>query len=548
FKQKIHHANYNESECQLCGNVNPEQVFNIVESNVLDEYGKITQKRKITPPEWYQFHQDEAAMKKKKVLNPKELPRISFKIPNKLKQFRVFATRDILSKLANSQYLVINFLEAPLLSFILSFLIKYYDVSESNEYGYTLMGNSNIPVYIFMAVIVAIFMGLTVSAEEIIKDRKILKREAFLNLSWSSFLLSKVGVLLILSAIQSFSFVIIGNTILEIKGMNLHYWILLFSCWVTANILGLVISDSFKTVVTIYILIPFLVIPQIILSGIIVKYEKLNPSVSSPDKIPFYGEIISARWGYEALAVHQFVHNEYMEDLYHWNKIMSKADYKNNYWYSNLTGYVEYIERNLENEERKEKTDAYLLLLKNEITKELANSSKIKFEHCDKLTREKVNKQVLNAAQQYLNTVKRLYIRAYNKASDKKDELIREKQKLAGDKSKFNETKRKHHNDKLTEFVKNSNEPNKIIAYKGELIQKVDPIYLDPEKGFVKAHFYAPRKLVFGYPVETFWVNVGVIWFMSFIFYLILYFRMLKGIVEIAEHTNRKYSEIKQSK
>lgn len=57
----------------------------------------------------------------------------------------------------------------------------------------------------------------------------------------------------------------------------------------TSNMLGPVISDSFKAVVTIYILIPFLVIPQIILSGIIVKYEKLNPTISSPSNIPIYG-------------------------------------------------------------------------------------------------------------------------------------------------------------------------------------------------------------------------------------------------------------------
>ena len=40
---------------------------------------------------------------------------------------------------------------------------------------------SNLPVYLFMAVIIDLFMGITVSAEEIIKDRKILKREAFLK-------------------------------------------------------------------------------------------------------------------------------------------------------------------------------------------------------------------------------------------------------------------------------------------------------------------------------------------------------------------------------
>ena len=90
-----------------------------------------------------------------------------------------------------------------------------------------------------MSVIVALFIGLTVSAEEIIRDQKILKREKFLNLSKQSYLLSKVGVMFTLSAIQAFTFVLIGSWILEIKGMFLDQWIVLFSTACFANMLGL---------------------------------------------------------------------------------------------------------------------------------------------------------------------------------------------------------------------------------------------------------------------------------------------------------------------
>jgi hypothetical protein len=53
--------------------------------------------------------------------------RAIFKIPNKLKQFKVFITRDVLSKLTNTQYLMINFIEAPLLAFILAYLVRYFN-------------------------------------------------------------------------------------------------------------------------------------------------------------------------------------------------------------------------------------------------------------------------------------------------------------------------------------------------------------------------------------------------------------------------------------
>ena len=270
------------------------------------------------------------------------LPEINFQTPGRIKQTIILIKRDLRSKLSDFQYLIITLCEAPILAATLSFLIRYFDESVA-EPRYTLFENSNLPVYIFMSVIIAIFMGLTVSAEEIIKDRKILKREAFLNLSWNSYLVSKVFVQFGISAIQALTFVLIGNAIIGIKGMFLQYWLVLFSCWAGANIIGLVISDSFKAVVTIYILIPFLVIPQIILSGIMVKFEKLNPNLSSPVSIPVYGELLSARWGYEALAVKQFKDNRYEQQFYAYDKAMSLARYKKDYWYIEVKGNLEKV-------------------------------------------------------------------------------------------------------------------------------------------------------------------------------------------------------------
>ena len=236
FKRKIEQANYNESECYVCGNVNPEQIFNIVETRVFTESGQPTDTRRISPADWSNLYKAEKKEDKREPGG--EIPEINFKTPNRLKQFIVFAKRDVLSKIADTQYLLITLLEAPVLGFFLAYLIRYFDES-SKECHYTLYNNSNLPIYIFMSVIVAIFMGLTVSAEEIIKDRKILKREAFLNLSWNSYLMSKVFVQFIISAIQAFTFVLVGNSITGIKGMMFEYWLVLFSCWAGANMLGL---------------------------------------------------------------------------------------------------------------------------------------------------------------------------------------------------------------------------------------------------------------------------------------------------------------------
>ncbi|MBN1951741.1 MAG: ATP-binding cassette domain-containing protein [Bacteroidales bacterium] len=535
FKSKIHYANYNESECHVCGNVNPEQIFNIVESNILDEYGKFTQKRKFSPREWYGYFRDYIKDLKPSIEIPTELPKISFKIPNRLHQFWLFAKRDILSKLANKQYLIINFLEAPVLAFILAFLVKYYDDSVSNELGYTLHNNSNLPVYIFMSVIVAIFMGLTISAEEIIKDRKILKREAFLNLSWSSYLFSKLSVLIMISALQSLIFVLVGNTIMEIKGMYMEYWIVLFSCWVSANVMGLVISDSFKTVVTIYILIPFLVIPQIILSGVIVQYEKLNPTISSPNKIPIYGEIITARWGYEALAVHQYKDNVYMKAFYVVNKEMSHAKYMKDYWYKEMELRLDVVEKYRDDKDYKKKVDEYISIIRNEIRKTLLEEPNRKYEYLDQLYPGKITDISIKAAMEFIWQIQQDYIDVWNAKDDEEEAIVH---RLGEEKVRV--LKREYHNEKLTDFVRNKGEESKIIEFKGELIQKTDPVYLDPESDFVKAHFYAPRKKVFGKFYDTFWINTIVIWFMSIILFLILYFRGLRKLLDLFEIAKKK--------
>ncbi|HKK61675.1 MAG TPA: ATP-binding cassette domain-containing protein [Bacteroidales bacterium] len=544
FKSRMHHADWNESECPKCGNVNPEQVFNIVETSVLDEYGKLTHTRRVSPKQWSDYFRKEYKESKKPKADKTDLPEISFKTPNQFKQFLVFLKRDILKKLSDIQYLTINFLEAPILALGLAFIVKYYDVNVTNQFNYNLLENSNLPVYIFMSVIVAIFMGLSVSAEEIIKDRKILKREAFLNLSWSGYLFSKVAVQFMLSAIQAATFVLIGNSIMEIKGMYFEYWLVLFSSWAAANVMGLLISDSFKTVVTIYILIPFLVIPQIILSGIIVKFENLNPTISAPDRIPIYGEIITARWAYEALATYQFTNNAYQENFYLAEKKKSVSEFYSNYLLKNLQNKLNAVESNYTNPEQEEMVRQHLQLIRNELKKEhearkvfrtyAEDMPGYRIKDLESITLEKLDAEKINYVNDYITSLMDAYTNIYRSAFRESDQI-----KQTYDLEELQKLKRDYHNASLEEFVTNKNEFDKIIEYNGKLIQKSNPIYLDPTNNFVKAHFYAPRKLVFGQFVDTIWVNTVVIWMMTIIMFIMLYYRVLKRLLDFFENLTR---------
>ncbi len=537
FKDRMQLPKYNDSECHACGNVNPEQIFSIVESKVLDEFGRPTKTRKISPSEWsayFKSNREETGPQPEPV---SVIPEITLKTPNKLKQFIVFMKRDILSKLSDLQYLVITLLEAPVLAFFLAFIIRYFDESVSQP-AYTLIQNSNLPVYIFMSVIVAIFMGLTVSAEEIIKDRKILRREAFLNLSWNSYLLSKIGVQFLISAVQAATFVIVGNSIIGIKGMWLEYWLVLFSCWATSNMMGLLISDSFKTVVTIYILIPFLVIPQIILSGIIVKYEKLNPNISSPVSIPVYGEIIVARWGYEALAVDQFMNNKFEQQFYQYDKVISIAKFKKDIWYNEMKSILSRLEGNIERERLDESAARDMTLIYNEIDEELLFTPRVTFD-LSLIDPDNITYMAIDTARNYIERIRRYYIDVSKNAVDARDITITAMERA--DKEGFIRMKKQYTNESLEEFVRNDNEKDKIKRFNDRLYQNYDQVFFDPPGKLIKAHFYAPRKQVFGYYASTLAVNTGVIWIMTILLYILLYFRVLHRLLESSNKALRAF-------
>ncbi len=530
FKRLVNHVNSDESECVTCGNVNSEQIFNIIEARVVDEYGNATDNRKVDPTEWYSTYKEKVAQNLANFNKTNEALKIISNIPNKWKQFKVFITRDVLSKLTNTQYLLINFLEAPFLAFILAYLLRYYNSDSSNQIGYIFRENENFPAYLFMSVIVALFIGLTVSAEEIFRDQKIRKREKFLNLSKGGYLASKISVMFIISAIQMVTFVVIGNLILDVKGMYMSYWLVLFTTACFANMLGLNISASFNSAVTIYILIPFLVIPQLLLSGVIVKFDKLNPFVTVQETVPVVGEVMTSRWAYEALAVHQFKDNAFEKQFFKIDKEFKKIEFRKNYWLGKLREKLSSAQNNFGKEDKREQIEENLTVLRNEIGKELKRNPNIEFDLVESLYIDKLNDQVFNDTKFYLFNLNEYYLKKYKKSYNDRDELVAKSNRDEKSKQLFIDMKNDYTNDALSDFVKDKNSINKILELDGHLIQKADPVYLNP-LGF-RAHFYAPEKRIFGSYFDTFWVNIIIIWIMSIILAISLYFDLLRKSIE----------------
>lgn len=534
FKMVTNQVDRERGQCETCGNVNPEQIFNIIEARVVDEYGQLTNKRKINPQQWHDHYKSNFQLEK--IQDIKEEPPHSLDIPNKIKQMFIFVKRDMLSKLSNKQYLLINLLEAPLLAIILAFIIRYKSSPQGDEYIFRF--NENIPAFLLMSIIVALFMGLTVSAEEIIRDRKILKRESFLNLSWNSYLSSKVGILFLLSAVQTLLFILIGNLILEIRDMTFAFWFVLFTCSCFANVLGLNISSAFNSAVTVYVMIPLLLIPQMILSGLLFSFDKLNNVISTKGKVPIVADLMASRWAYEAMTVYQFKNNTYQSPYYNLEMLEAQADFKAAYLVDELNRRREYVNDNIQNiddPERRQRVEVALNILRDELNKEDYREQLEKININEALTIEGFDGEVNQKLKDYLSGMKKYYQDLYNEAVRKKEKMVYFFQNTEEYDYNLNEYKNRYYNESLADLVTNVNTSDRILEYEGKLIQQINPIFNKPKGTGVlsyRTHFFAPEKKFLGATFSTFWFNMLVVWFMSAIFYITLYFEWLKKLVD----------------
>ncbi|MDX2429310.1 MAG: ATP-binding cassette domain-containing protein [Bacteroides sp.] len=529
FKSLSNYVNADVGHCASCGNVMPEEILKMVEAKEIDEYGRATKERKVAPDEWYDLYHEKIESKQNIVSVEAPLPFIDFHIPKTVNQFGIFSLRNILSKLANTQYLLLTFLEAPLLALIIGFFTRYTpDMAASSNYIFR--ENMNLFACLFIGVVVAIFMGLMSSAEEIIQDRKILERESFLRLSRLSYLHSKILTLFLISAIQTFTFVIIGTSILEIKGMLFPFWAIMFSISCLANMIGLNISSGLNSVVSAYIIIPMLIVPQFLFSGVTIKFDKINNIIKHPEYVPIIGEIMPTRWAYEAVAVYQFKKNKFNRELYEFDRRIKNAEYNRDYLIAELKGKLDQIEFQRSKGQDLSQSQDQLDLLRKEIQKLSASGISGSFSAIDKLNSGLFNESVYRDAKNYLNVAGDKYSDLRNRASQQKEIKNAELITKWGGKEGYNRMKDTHTNKRLEEILTNKQEVRGIIEWNGELIRKSGPIYMEPLSRVGRAHFYAPDKRLGKLAIDTFWFNFFVIWLFSLVFYLSLVFNLLRKI------------------
>ncbi len=495
FKEAACYADAETSACPTCGNVNPEIVLNIIDEKALNNSGETSDERKMTPQEWHELYLKSRPEQQKPAIS--DVPLSDQKKPGALKQFVIFLQRNFKTKITNVQYLCIALLEAPVLAVICSMLTRY-----APPEGYTVMDNKNLVSYFFMAVIVATFIGMSGSAEEIIKDRALLKREKFLQLSYSSYIWSKIIFMAGVSLLQTLLFILIGNSIMGL-GLFSTWWLILFMTALLANLTGLILSQCLNSVVAIYISIPMLLIPQILLCGLVVSFSDLTPK-STTGNVPLIGDLIPSRWSYEALAVTSFTDNEYEKPYFELDKAKQENQFYNAAFLYELQSQLETMKD--EEKRGKEVNPAHLRVIRTNLPQLSEFCGMKPYEGDDTYA----------PLYQYMKEAEKILAERGNKATMKKDAMVASYIRENG-KEAMLDLKRSNYNIKLEDCVVGADQPRMIDVVGDYIVPRAGIIYLTPQSRIGRAPFYSSEKILGPYHIKTLTFNMGVIALMCII-------------------------------
>lgn len=501
FKEAANYADAETSACPTCGNVNPEIVLNIIDEKAISSTGEPSDERKMTPQDWHELYLKNRGDLPEPAVT--DVPHSDQKKPNPLKQFIIFLQRNIKTKITNVQYLCITLLEAPVLALVCALLTRY-----APPEGYTVMDNKNLVSYFFMAVIVATFTGMSGSAEEIIKDRALLKRESFLNLSYASYIWSKIVYMAGVSLIQTLLFIVVGNAIMGLHGLFTTWWVILFVTALLANLTGLLLSQCLNSVVAIYISIPMLLIPQILLCGLVVSFTDLTPK-STTGNVPLIGDIIPSRWSYEALAVTSFTDNPYEAQFFENDKEKYETQFYN-------MGFLYELQSQLETMKSEQDKGEQVKPLHMEVIRK--NLPRITA-YCDMQPYQ--GDYGYESLKAYMSEAERILSKRSNEIALKINAHVSSFIRQNG-KEALLDLKRNHFNTKLEDCVIGADQQRMVDVVEDCIVPRTGLIFLTPQSKVGRAPFYSSEKIVGPWHVKTLWFNISVLLLMSIIMTVLL--------------------------
>ena len=221
--------------------------------------------------------------------------------------------RSFTSKFRNRGTIYSTCLEAPLLAALVSITLR-----SSPQGQYEFQSALHIPAYLFLSATVAMFLGLTNSATEILRDRPTLRRERNCQPAATSYVVAKFIALGLLASLQCLVYLLVGNHFLEIEGMLMSHWgWMSVTAW-TGTAMALLISAWVRSERAALTAVPLLLVPQMLLAGALVPYKEMNrglfenaSEVREKGGVPVPAMVMPLRYAYEGMIVTQAVRNPF---------------------------------------------------------------------------------------------------------------------------------------------------------------------------------------------------------------------------------------------
>lgn len=200
---------------------------------------------------------------------------------NWLRQLYWLTNRNLMVKANDQLNLAITILEAPIIGILIGSIFKDLSIG-----------------VLFMMVISSIWFGVNNAAREIVKEQSIFVRERLFNLYNGTYLLSKLLTLLLIGLIQTALFVSVisimyYSTENPLNSSTQTFIWLWFINSISATA-GLLLSAAMKSTDKVLALVPIILIPQLMLSGVITKIHS--------GFVELLSYLTFSRWGTEGLA------------------------------------------------------------------------------------------------------------------------------------------------------------------------------------------------------------------------------------------------------
>ncbi|MBN1143660.1 MAG: ATP-binding cassette domain-containing protein [Bacteroidales bacterium] len=493
---------------QKIDEVDPTQLIDLVNYRLPDKQGLVW-KRVMEPADWHSQYLKEQLLRDQPLSNNVRMPARMVKIPNLEVQLLIFSIRNFKCKFSRINDIIKSLAIGPLIALVLSVLFHY-----RGEGSYTLLNNLNLPLYQFVSVIAAVFIGLVASVDEIIREKNILEKEEYLEFSRFSYLNSKILYLFPVVAIQVFLFILVGNLILGITELFFVYWIVLFSAACFGILLGLALSAGMQNSNLLHKgIIPVIIAIQLLLGGGIISYDRIN--LGNTRYTPWIADLMVTRWGYEALAVEQFKNNSYEKLFY---EVDQKIDQASFYTFHMIPKLEESLQSCLSTSDA-DSLNVLTALLRNEMIRLSEVPDVFVFEYLNRLDEISGNNDIARETSDYLTYLSLHFYEQHQQMIRQKGMRNDSLTASLGSKN-LSRMKLKHHNLALEDLVTSSHSDQEYDVIGNEIVPLRGAVYKEPASDIGRARLFTPMKLVNGQKTETLWFNISMMWLLISICYV----------------------------